>query len=132
MNPLLYIYIHDNHNDCVYDLVAGEILMALDSVSGRKHPSTIQVKQLKSTLPMMPVLQHFITSQVRATRRSHPCLPRPTCRHLLQVFRARITNEAFVKTLGQLLTHVHAIDSGNTHIQAAAGTQSSLQSAITA
>ena len=45
--------------------VSREMTLALASVAGRKHPSTLQVKQLKTSLPMMPVLQHFITSQVR-------------------------------------------------------------------
>ena len=104
----------------------GEILMALDSVAGRKHPSTIQMKQLKSTLPMMPVLQHFITSQVTLVPASKIVqisirLVQNDLRCTIQVFRARVTNADFVKTMGQLLTHVQAIDSGSTHIQAAAG-----------
>ena len=77
-----------------------EIIMALESVAGRKHPSTIQIKQLKTSLPMMPVLQHFITSQV---------------------FRPRVINAEFMATLGQLVAHVQSIDSGSTHVQAATG-----------
>lgn len=42
----------------------GDILNALTSVSGRKHPSTLQAKQLKMCLPMMPVVLHLVTSQV--------------------------------------------------------------------
>lgn len=42
----------------------GDILTALTSVSGRKHPSTVQAKQLKMCLPMMPVVLHLVTSQV--------------------------------------------------------------------
>lgn len=44
--------------------VVEDILMALEAVSGRKHPSTVQVKQLKTCLPLMPVLRHFVTSPV--------------------------------------------------------------------
>lgn len=42
----------------------GDILTALTNVSGRKHPSTVQAKQLKMCLPMMPVVLHLVTSQV--------------------------------------------------------------------
>jgi len=42
-----------------------DILSALEAASGRKHPSTVQVKQLKTYLPLMPVLRHFVTSPVR-------------------------------------------------------------------
>ena len=48
----------------VGDVLPEDILTSLDQVSGRKHPSTTQVKQLKASLPMMPVLQHMISSQV--------------------------------------------------------------------
>jgi len=44
-----------------------DILSALEAVSGRKHPSTVQVKQLKICLPLMPVLRHFVTSPVNNT-----------------------------------------------------------------
>lgn len=50
----------------------GDILTALTSVSGRKHPSTVQAKQLKMCLPMMPVVLHLVTSQVDSR-----VLPRP-------------------------------------------------------
>uniref|UniRef100_A0A8C8S4R5 Unc-51 like kinase 4 n=1 Tax=Pelusios castaneus TaxID=367368 RepID=A0A8C8S4R5_9SAUR len=43
--------------------ILGDILSALANVSGRKHPSTIQAKQLKMCLPMMPVVLHLVTSQ---------------------------------------------------------------------
>uniref|UniRef100_A0A8C8ANN3 Unc-51 like kinase 4 n=1 Tax=Otus sunia TaxID=257818 RepID=A0A8C8ANN3_9STRI len=36
--------------------ILGDILTALTNVSGRKHPSTVQAKQLKMSLPMMPVV----------------------------------------------------------------------------
>lgn len=42
----------------------GDILNTLTNVSGRKHPSTVQAKQLKMCLPMMPVVLHLVTSQV--------------------------------------------------------------------
>lgn len=43
---------------------SGDILNALANVSGRKHPSTVQGKQLKMCLPMMPVVLHLVMSQV--------------------------------------------------------------------
>ncbi|KAK4828407.1 hypothetical protein QYF61_026161 [Mycteria americana] len=43
--------------------ILGDILTALTNVSGRKHPSTVQAKQLKMCLPMMPVVLHLVTSQ---------------------------------------------------------------------
>ncbi|KAG8521592.1 Serine/threonine-protein kinase ULK4, partial [Galemys pyrenaicus] len=43
--------------------IVGDILNALANVSGRKHPSTVQVKQLKMCLPLMPVVLHLVTSQ---------------------------------------------------------------------
>ncbi|XP_020843019.1 serine/threonine-protein kinase ULK4 isoform X3 [Phascolarctos cinereus] len=43
--------------------ILGDVLSALANVSGRKHPSTLQVKQLKICLPMMPVVLHLVTSQ---------------------------------------------------------------------
>ena len=44
--------------------VSGEVLSTLDSVSGRKHPSTVQIKQLRQVLPMTAILQHLVSSQV--------------------------------------------------------------------
>ena len=84
--------------------IAEEILLMLDAVSGRKHPSTIQVKQLKTCLPMMPVLQHLISSQV---------------------FRPRIVNDDCLVDIGRFVNHVKAIDSGTTQIQAATGEETS-------
>lgn len=52
---------------------SGDILNALANVSGRKHPSTVQGKQLKMCLPMMSVVLHLVMSQV--TCYPHACLP---------------------------------------------------------
>uniref|UniRef100_A0A8C8S7J0 Unc-51 like kinase 4 n=1 Tax=Pelusios castaneus TaxID=367368 RepID=A0A8C8S7J0_9SAUR len=62
--------------------ILGDILSALANVSGRKHPSTIQAKQLKMCLPMMPVVLHLVTSQV---------------------FRPQIVTEEFLFNYGTLL-----------------------------
>uniref|UniRef100_A0A8C3LUW3 Unc-51 like kinase 4 n=1 Tax=Chrysolophus pictus TaxID=9089 RepID=A0A8C3LUW3_CHRPC len=62
--------------------ILGDILNTLTNVSGRKHPSTVQAKQLKMCLPMMPVVLHLVTSQV---------------------FRPRIVSEEFLFNYGTLL-----------------------------
>uniref|UniRef100_A0A6I8P4A9 Unc-51 like kinase 4 n=1 Tax=Ornithorhynchus anatinus TaxID=9258 RepID=A0A6I8P4A9_ORNAN len=43
--------------------ILDDILRVLENVSGRKHPSTVQAKQLRIYLPMMPVVLHLVTSQ---------------------------------------------------------------------
>ncbi|XP_032038657.1 serine/threonine-protein kinase ULK4 isoform X3 [Aythya fuligula] len=80
--------------------ILGDILNALTNVSGRKHPSTLQAKQLKMCLPMMPVLLHLVTSQV---------------------FRPRIVTEEFLFNYGTLLNFIRSIDSGETNLDGAIG-----------
>ncbi|XP_041374855.1 serine/threonine-protein kinase ULK4-like isoform X2 [Gigantopelta aegis] len=75
-----------------------DILSALDAVGGRKHPSAVQVKQLKISLPHLPIFLHLVTSQV---------------------FRGRTVTEEFVMNLGRLLVHVNSIESGQTNIESA-------------
>lgn len=45
-----------------------EILAALGSVVGRKHPSSAQAKQLKQCLPLVSVVLQVLTSQVSLPR----------------------------------------------------------------
>ncbi|XP_067416937.1 serine/threonine-protein kinase ULK4 isoform X2 [Emydura macquarii macquarii] len=80
--------------------ILGDILSALANVSGRKHPSTIQAKQLKMCLPMMPVVLHLVTSQV---------------------FRPQIVTENFLFNYGTLLNFIISIDSGETNLDGAIG-----------
>ncbi|XP_053121041.1 serine/threonine-protein kinase ULK4 isoform X2 [Hemicordylus capensis] len=80
--------------------ILGGILSALANVSGRKHPSTIQAKQLKGCLPMMPVILHLVTSQV---------------------FRPQIVTEEFLCNYGNLLNFVKSIDSGEINIDGVIG-----------
>lgn len=47
--------------------IMGDILGALDAIAGRKHPNTIQAKQLKNTLPLIHIFLHLVTSQVCVT-----------------------------------------------------------------
>ncbi|KAM7072224.1 serine/threonine-protein kinase ULK4 isoform 1-T7 [Acridotheres tristis] len=80
--------------------ILGDILSALTNVSGRKHPSTVQAKQLKMCLPMMPVVLHLVTSQV---------------------FRPQIVTKEFLFNYGILLEFTRSIDSGETNLDRAIG-----------
>ncbi|XP_023603500.1 serine/threonine-protein kinase ULK4-like, partial [Myotis lucifugus] len=82
----------------------GDILTALANVSGRKHPSPVQAKQLKLCLPLMPVVLHLVTSQV---------------------FRPRVVTEEFLFSYGTILSHIKSIDSGETNIEGAIGLMAS-------
>ncbi|CAG5124212.1 unnamed protein product [Candidula unifasciata] len=95
-------------NQCLELLVSGivqrlpsvmdEILDSLDQVGGRKHPSNVQAKQLKSALPLIPVFNYLITSQV---------------------FRTCIVNDQFFDQYVRLINHVVSIESGETNIESA-------------
>ncbi|XP_067686194.1 serine/threonine-protein kinase ULK4-like isoform X2 [Haliotis asinina] len=76
-----------------------KILAALQDISGRKHPSTVQVRELKSALPLLPVFLHLVTSQV---------------------FRNRVVTEKFMSDLSSLLKHVLSIEMKETNIESAA------------
>ncbi|KAK7507746.1 hypothetical protein BaRGS_00000711, partial [Batillaria attramentaria] len=94
--------------DCLHLVVSGivgqvpnitrEMLTSLDAVSGRKHPSAAQVRQLKTTLPLLTVFTHLVTSQM---------------------FRNQVVTEEFMRNFGQLMVHVKSIESGETNIEAA-------------
>ncbi|XP_067910530.1 serine/threonine-protein kinase ULK4 isoform X2 [Heterodontus francisci] len=80
--------------------IIGGVLSALCNVSGRKHPSTIQAKHLKTCLPMMPVMLHLVTAQI---------------------FRPQIMTEEFLVNCGALLSHIKSVDSGETNLESAVG-----------
>ncbi|XP_040101974.1 serine/threonine-protein kinase ULK4 isoform X2 [Oryx dammah] len=84
--------------------ILGDILNALANVSGRKHPSTVQAKQLKMCLPLMPIVLHLVTSQV---------------------FRPQVVTEEFLFSYGTILSHIKSIDSGETNIDGAVGVMAS-------
>ncbi|XP_026699377.1 serine/threonine-protein kinase ULK4 isoform X1 [Athene cunicularia] len=84
--------------------ILGDILTALTNVSGRKHPSTVQAKQLKMSLPMMPVVFHLVPPQV---------------------FRPQIVTEEFLFNYGTLLNFIISIDSGETNLDGAIGQSAS-------
>ncbi|XP_033625022.1 serine/threonine-protein kinase ULK4-like isoform X3 [Asterias rubens] len=80
--------------------IYGDAVTSLNAVAGRKHPSTVQAKQLKTSLPLVPVALHLVTSQV---------------------FRVRIVGEKFLEDVGDLLAHVQSLDCGETSIEPAIG-----------
>ncbi|XP_063577694.1 serine/threonine-protein kinase ULK4 isoform X15 [Pongo abelii] len=80
--------------------ILGDILNSLANVSGRKHPSTVQVKQLKMCLPLMPIVLHLVTSQI---------------------FRPQVVTEEFLFSYGTILSHIKSVDSGETNIDGAIG-----------
>ncbi|XP_064445576.1 serine/threonine-protein kinase ULK4 isoform X4 [Mirounga angustirostris] len=84
--------------------ILGDILNALANVSGRKHPSTVQAKQLKMCLPLMPIVLHLVTSQV---------------------FRPQVVTEEFLFSYGTILSHIKSVDSGETNIDGAIGLMAS-------
>ncbi|XP_023556564.1 serine/threonine-protein kinase ULK4 isoform X5 [Octodon degus] len=84
--------------------ILGDILNALASVSGRKHPSTVQGKQLKMCLPLMPVVLHLLTSQV---------------------VRPQVVTEEFLFSYGTILSHIKSMDSGESNIDGAVGSAAS-------
>ncbi|XP_078620441.1 serine/threonine-protein kinase ULK4-like isoform X1 [Branchiostoma floridae x Branchiostoma japonicum] len=78
--------------------VMGEAIASLEAISGRKHPSSTQAKQLKLHVPLLPVMLHLATSQV---------------------FRPKVVTEQFMSGIGTLLTHLQGLDSGTTSIESA-------------
>uniref|UniRef100_A0A287AUF6 non-specific serine/threonine protein kinase n=1 Tax=Sus scrofa TaxID=9823 RepID=A0A287AUF6_PIG len=84
--------------------ILGDILNALANISGRKHPSTVQAKQLKMCLPLMPIVLHLVTSQV---------------------FRPHVVTEEFLFSYGTILSHIKSVDSGETNIDGAIGLMAS-------
>ncbi|XP_064820150.1 serine/threonine-protein kinase ULK4-like, partial [Oncorhynchus masou masou] len=77
-----------------------DMLSALGSIVGRKHPSTVQAKQLKQSVPMMTVVLHLLTSQI---------------------FRPQVVTEEFLFKFGALLSHITSIDASETSLGSAIG-----------
>ncbi|RDD39702.1 Serine/threonine-protein kinase ULK4 [Trichoplax sp. H2] len=71
------------------------VLRILEVVSGRRHPSSSQIKQLKSNLPYLSVIHHLLTNQI---------------------FRSRLTDDVFLTKLKALLSHVISVDEGTTSL----------------
>ncbi|XP_029593552.1 serine/threonine-protein kinase ULK4 [Salmo trutta] len=80
--------------------ILDDMLSALGSIVGRKHPSTVQAKQLKQSVPMMTVVLHLLTSQI---------------------FRPQVVTEEFLFRFGALLNHITSIDASETSLGSAIG-----------
>ncbi|XP_064883243.1 serine/threonine-protein kinase ULK4-like [Oncorhynchus nerka] len=80
--------------------ILDDMLSALGSIVGRKHPSTVQAKQLKQSVPMMTVVLHLLTSQI---------------------FRPQVVTEEFLFKFGALLSHITSIDASETSLGSAIG-----------
>ncbi|TRY56877.1 hypothetical protein DNTS_028944 [Danionella cerebrum] len=80
--------------------ILDDILSVLGSIVGRKHPSNMQSRQLKQSLPMMSVVLQLLTSQI---------------------FRPRVVTEAFLIKFGKLLNYITSIDSNEKSLGNAIG-----------
>uniref|UniRef100_T1J9I6 Protein kinase domain-containing protein n=1 Tax=Strigamia maritima TaxID=126957 RepID=T1J9I6_STRMM len=80
--------------------ILGDIISVLKAVQGRKHPNTSQSRLLRTNLPLLPVILHFITSQV---------------------FRPRILTEYFFADLGNLFELLQTMENGESAIDFACG-----------
>ncbi|PIK37193.1 putative serine/threonine-protein kinase ULK4-like [Apostichopus japonicus] len=80
--------------------ILGAAVTSLNAVSGRKHPSSLQAKALKTSLPLTTLPHYMMTSQI---------------------FRSKITSERFLIDIGDLLFHVNALDANETNIDSAIG-----------
>ncbi|XP_041708018.1 serine/threonine-protein kinase ULK4 isoform X2 [Coregonus clupeaformis] len=80
--------------------ILDDMLSVLGSIVGRKHPSTVQAKQLKQSVPMMTVVLHLLTSQI---------------------FRPQVVTEEFLFKFGALLNHITSIDASETSLGSAIG-----------
>ncbi|XP_062395591.1 serine/threonine-protein kinase ULK4 [Sardina pilchardus] len=80
--------------------ILDDILFALDSIVGRKHPSPSQARQLKQNLPMMSVVLQLLTSQI---------------------FRPQVVTDHLLLKFGAILNHITSIDSNEMSLGSAVG-----------
>ncbi|KAK3572051.1 hypothetical protein QTP86_022280 [Hemibagrus guttatus] len=80
--------------------ILDDILTALGSIVGRKHPSTAQTRQLKQSLPMTAVVLNLLSSQI---------------------FRPQVVNEEFLIKFGALLNHITSINCNETSLGSSVG-----------
>ncbi|KAM9488268.1 serine/threonine-protein kinase ULK4 [Clarias gariepinus] len=93
LSKCLSLFIH--HTVRELPAILDDILTALGSIVGRKHPSTAQTRQLKQSLPMTVVVLNLLSSQI---------------------FRPQVVNEEFLIKFGMLLNHITSIDSNETSL----------------
>ncbi|XP_060726102.1 serine/threonine-protein kinase ULK4 [Tachysurus vachellii] len=80
--------------------ILDDILTALGSIVGRRHPSNAQTRQLKQNLPMTAVVLNLLSSQI---------------------FRPQVVNEEFLIKFGALLNHITSIDCNETNLGSSVG-----------
>ena len=81
--------------------VIHNLVVALEAVSGRRHPSAGQSKELRSRIPLLSIVLHLVTSHV---------------------FRQKIVDQSFLRNMGLLVAHVKSVDAGTTSIGSVTGT----------
>ncbi|KAM9310040.1 LOW QUALITY PROTEIN: serine/threonine-protein kinase ULK4 [Pholidichthys leucotaenia] len=81
-------------------VIMENVQSSLSGVIGRRHPSTVQSRQLKQTLPTISIVLELLSSQV---------------------FRSPIVTEEFLKQIGFLLTFIASVESSATNLASAVG-----------
>ncbi|KAL3981080.1 sialic acid binding Ig-like lectin 10 [Sarotherodon galilaeus] len=82
-------------------VIMEDVLCALRGVTGRRHPTTAQSKQLKQTLPTLSIVLDLVSSQV---------------------FRSHIVTGQFLAQIGLLLNFIASVESNETNLASAMGT----------
>lgn len=77
-----------------------ELISTLESISGRKNPSTQQTKQLKKSIPYANVLKALMASQT---------------------FRAKIFDETFLQKFGKLIQLSKPLSNGELNLDSICG-----------
>ncbi|XP_041844643.1 serine/threonine-protein kinase ULK4 [Melanotaenia boesemani] len=76
------------------------VLSALRCVIGRRHPSTVQGRQLKQTLPTLSVVLELLSSQI---------------------FRSRVVTKELLDQIGLMLGYITSVESNETNLASAVG-----------
>ena len=79
----------------LFVLFADDFLQLLDTVSGRKHLSLPQAKQMKHLLPIVSLIQYLMSSSV---------------------FRPYIVDDGLMVCMARLLEHTVSVDCGDTGV----------------
>ncbi|KAM9852569.1 serine/threonine-protein kinase ULK4 [Aulostomus maculatus] len=77
-----------------------DVISALGGVIGRRHPSTVQSRQLKQTLPTVTVVLALLSSQA---------------------FRSHSVSQEFLTQIGLLLSYITSVESNETSLVSAVG-----------
>lgn len=79
---------------------ADDVLSTLESVQGRKHPNNAQARQLKSSLSLLPVIVHVVSSAI---------------------FRTQVVTKGFAQRLVQLIRYSVSVAMEDTSIELVIG-----------